>query len=65
MSEQRIQEAVENLEKALLENSSGTTVSFEFFMSGDCTHTKIQKRRPDQLKKMNISMRNLRGEFIR
>lgn len=59
--ENKITELRELLEKELPE----TATSFELQITGTSTHTSISYKTAAQLKKENISMRNIRGEFIK
>lgn len=62
---QRITAAINALVDALREEAPEQMVTFKMFLN--CSELRIEtsQRTPDQLKADGISMRNLRGEFIR
>lgn len=59
--DRKIQELRELLEKEL----PNTAVSFEIKFTGSGTHQRIEYKQPEQLKRESISMRNVKGDFIR
>ncbi len=61
----KIQQAIDNLEKAVREHSADTVVTFSLFVNCEGREVVIKNRTPSQLKAQGISMRNLAGNFIR
>jgi uncharacterized protein (DUF488 family) len=61
----KINSAVESLVEALREESSEHMVTFRLFVNCQGTRVETYERTPEQLKAQGISMRNLRGEFIK
>lgn len=60
-----IQSAINNLISVIKSESSDKAVSFRLFLNSQEVVTEISERYPDELKEQGISMRNLRGEFIK
>lgn len=60
-----IDHAIEALMQSLKDYAPKETVSFQFFMNSEGCEIITQSKTPDQLKSAGISMRNLRGEFIK
>lgn len=60
-----IQAIVNVLVSTIRQESPNTAVSFRLFLNSQEVITEISERYPDQLKEQGISMRNLRGEFIK
>jgi len=60
-----IQSAINNLISVIKSESSDKAISFRLFLNSQEVVTEISERHPDQLKTDGISMRNLRGEFIK
>ena len=61
----KIQQALDNLEKVVRENSASTVVHFSVSINCESREIKVTTRKPEQLKSQGISMRNLAGDFIR
>jgi hypothetical protein len=61
----RITNAIEALVSALREESPEQMVTFNLFMNCEEFEIKTSSRTPKELKSSGISMRNLRGNFIR
>jgi len=61
----KIQQAIDNLENVLREHSADTVTTFNVFINCEGREVKVGSRTPDQLKAQGISMRNLKGEFIK
>lgn len=60
-----IQAIVNVLVSTIRQESPNTAVSFRLFLNSQEVITEISERYPDQLKEQGISMKNLRGEFIK
>ena len=65
MNEKVIQSKIDELRIVLEQELPNTAVSFEITFTGTGTHQRIEHKQPEQLKRQSISMRNIRGEFIR
>lgn len=65
MNEKLIQSKIEELRIVLERELPNTAIRFELTFTGTGTHQRIEHKHPDQLKRESISMRNVRGEFIR
>jgi hypothetical protein len=61
----RIENAIQELVKALREESDEQIVSFNLFVNCQEYDVETKRRTPVQLKDQGISMRNLRGNFIK
>ena len=61
----KIQQALDNLEKVVRENSASTVVHFSVSINCEGREVRINARRPEQLRAQGISMRNLAGDFIK
>ncbi len=62
---QDIKEAIASLQEALIDYSDKDCVSLKLFFNCEGMELTVNKRTPDQLKAASISMRNIRGEFIK
>ena len=62
---EKINNAIELLVKALKEESPEYMVTFKLFVNCEERRIETSERTPEQLKAQGISMRNLRGEFIK
>lgn len=60
-----IQAAINVLVKTLKREAPDNAVSFRLFLNSQELVTELSERYPDQLKSEGISMKNLRGEFIK
>ena len=65
MQNKLIQAKIEELRLTLEQELEETVVSYQVTFTGTMTHKSIEHKYPDQLKRENISMRNVKGEFIR
>jgi hypothetical protein len=61
----RIENAIKSLVDALREESDEQMVSFKLFVNCQEYDVETLQRTPVQLKDQGISMRNLRGNFIK
>jgi hypothetical protein len=61
----RITKAIDALVDALREESPEQMTTFQLFVNCEELRTETSNRTPAQLKAAGISMRNLRGNFIR
>jgi len=61
----KIEKLKEELRGACMEFSSEETVSITFFLNSTGWNTKISERSADSLKEDCVSMRNLKGDFIK
>ena len=61
----KIQEAMDNLEKVLRVHSADTVVSFGLFFNCEGREVIIKTRTHEELAAQGISMRNLAGNFIK
>ncbi len=61
----KIRESIDNLVDALRKESSETAVSFRLFVNYEGQTIEVEERTAEGLKAAGISMRNLRGDFIR
>lgn len=64
-SRNRIEKLMTELYKAVKEESSKDVVEFEFFMNCEGYNYSVQTRTPEELENAGISMRNVKGEFIK
>lgn len=60
-----IQSAIDNLVSALRTNSPPTATAFDLFANHSEVEVRFHSRTPEGLKIDGISMRNLKGEFIK
>ena len=60
-----IQAIINILVSTLKQEAPDKVVSFRLFVNSQEVVTEFSERYPDQLKADGISMRNLRGEFIK
>lgn len=60
-----IQQAIDNLEKVIREQSADTVTTFSVFINCEGREVKIATRTHEQLKSQGISMRNIAGNFIK
>lgn len=58
-------EILEELQDCLEKTCSDDTVSFTFTMNGTCSSFEFEKRTKAQLDAQGISMRNIKGGFIK
>ena len=65
MNEKLIQSKIDELRIVLEQELPNTAVSFEIKFTGTGTHQRIEHKQPEQLERQSISMRNVKGEFIR
>jgi hypothetical protein len=61
----RINQAIDDLVKALREESPKQMIAFTLFVNSEESEVKTRTRTPEQLKARGVSMQNLRGEFIK
>ena len=62
---QLIKEAIDNLQEAIYDYGDNDCTSIKLFFNCEGMELTVNKRTPDQLKAADISMRNVRGEFIK
>ena len=60
-----IEEAIGNLQQAISDYGDGDCTSIKLFFNCEGMELTVNKRTADQLKAADISMRNVRGEFIK
>ncbi len=60
-----VYEKIGELQRLLIENCSDETVSVRIFFNCEGFQTEHTTRTPESLKRDEISMRNLKGEFIK
>jgi len=60
-----MEELIDDFIKTLKEKSSSTVISVQIFVSGSGSEIVIKKRTPEELRRNGISMRNLKGEWIK
>ena len=65
MNDKLIQSKIEELRLVLEQELPSSAVSFEVAFTGTGTHQRIEHKQPEQLKRQSISMRNVKGDFIR
>ena len=65
MNDKLIQSKIDELRIVLEQELPNTVVLFEVTFTGTGTSQRIEHERPEQLKRQSISIRNIRGEFIR
>ena len=61
----RLENALAELQEAVKESSYDTTTSFQVFITAQSCEVTINNRSPESLRNDGISMRNIRGEFIK
>lgn len=59
-----MEELIDDFIKKLREKSSSTVTSVQIFVSGSNSEIVINKRTPEELRRNDVSMRNLKGEWI-
>ena len=57
--------AVDNLVSVLRETANKNTVAFHLFVNSEGFEVELKQRTAENLKTAGISMRNLKGEFIK
>ena len=57
--------AIDNLTNALRKGAPEQMVAFTLFVNCESTEIDTKLRTPEQLKSAGISMRNIRGQFIK
>ena len=62
---EKVQEAVEQLHKVLNEEMGSNVVGFKLFISGSECDFEVMTRSPAQLKSSGISMKDIRGNWIK
>ncbi len=62
---QDIKEAINNLQEAISDYADNEITTIKLFFNCEGMELTINKRTPDQLKSAGVSMRNVRGEFIK
>ena len=65
MNGKLIQSKIDELRIVLEQELPNTVVLFEVTFTGTGTSQRIEHKQPEQLKRQSISMRNIKGEFIR
>lgn len=65
MNEKLIQSKIDELRIVLEKELPDTAVCFEIKFTGTGTHQRIEHKQPEQLQRDMISMRNIKGDFIR
>ncbi len=60
-----IQNKLEELRELLILLNNKETVGVTFFLNSNGWNTEIQDRSSDSLKNEGISMRNIKGDFIK
>jgi len=60
----KIQQAIDNLEKVIREHSADTVTTFSVFINCEGREVKIGTRTANELAAECISMRNIKGNFI-
>jgi len=60
-----IKEAIDNLQEAISDYGDNDCAYIKLFFSCEGMELTVSKRTADQLKATGISMRNVRGEFIK
>lgn len=58
-------EIINELEECLEKTCSDDTVAFHLTITGTCSQFNFEKKTKRQLDKEGVSMRNIKGEFIR
>lgn len=61
----KIQEAIESLHKTLMEECGNNVVGCKIFISNHEYNYEAMTRSPAQLKSDGISMKNIKGEWIK
>lgn len=59
-----MEELIDDFIKKLREKSSSTVTSVQIFVGGSNSEIIINKRTPEELRRNDVSMRNLKGEWI-
>ena len=60
-----IKEAIDNLQETISDYGDNNCVSIKLFFNCEGMELTVSKRTADQLKAAGISMRNVRGEYIK
>ena len=60
-----VNEAIDNLIAVVRRNSSYQDTYFKLFFNASESVVEVASRSPEDLKRDGISMKNLRGEFIK
>lgn len=60
----KIKEAIDELFRRLRIYSDDNVISFELFVNHQGTEIKITYRDKDELEFMNVSMKNIKGQWI-
>ena len=60
-----IEKAIDELVEALREHSNYQMTTFSLFVNCEEREVRCEYRTPEQLKESGISMRNLKGQFIK
>jgi hypothetical protein len=60
-----IQAKIEELHAALKEHTPNTTVGFKLFINSQECEVTWRTRTPEQLRQDGITMRNIRGDWIK
>lgn len=61
----KIQQAIDNLESAVREFSGNTVTTFNLFINCESVDVNISTRTHKQLSMQGVSMRNVKGDFIK
>ena len=61
----RLEKAILELQKAVKESSYYTTTIFSVHITGRGYKIDIENRTPEGLRKDGVSMRNIKGDFIK
>ena len=62
---EKIEQKLKELRDLCVFGASNETASVSFFLNSEGWNTEIQKRSADSLKRDGISMRNIKGEWIK
>ena len=62
---QDIREKINELQEAIFDYGDNDCVSINLFFNCEGLELKVNKRTADQLAQQKISMRNVKGEFIK
>ena len=65
MDNQLIDKKIQELRKLLEKELPNTAVWFELELTGTSSHYRVSHKYPEQLKRELITMRNIKGDFIR
>ena len=60
-----MEELINDFIKKLREKSSSTVTSVQIFVNGSGSEIVINKRTPEELRRNGVSVRNLKGEWIK